>query len=84
MTHRNLNGKCSENLQDTFIKRSRISSYSIRNSQDLHLTMPLLGFTTSKRYSLDAGVRFPTKSRLQSSSIEWLSASDQITPPKGL
>ena len=45
MTHKILNGKCPENFQDKFTKRSKVSSYSTRNSQDLHLPKPRLEFT---------------------------------------
>ena len=45
MTHKILNGKCPENLQDNFAKRPEISSYSTRNSRDLHLPKPRLEFT---------------------------------------
>ena len=45
MTHKILNGKCPENFQDKFTKRSRVSSYSTRNSRDLHLPKPRLEFT---------------------------------------
>ena len=45
MTHKIHNGKCPENLQDRFAKRSQISSYSTRNSRDLHLPKPRLEFT---------------------------------------
>ena len=37
-----LHGKCPDILQDNFTKRSQISSYSTRNSPDLHLPKPQL------------------------------------------
>ena len=45
MTHRILNGKCPESFQDKFTRRSKVSSYSTRNSRDLHLPKPRLEFT---------------------------------------
>ena len=45
MKHKMLNDECPENLQDKFTKRSKVSSCSTRNSQDLHLPRPRLEFT---------------------------------------
>ena len=45
MAHKVLNGKCQEHLQDKSTKRCQVSSYSARNSQDLHLPKPRLEFT---------------------------------------
>ena len=45
MTHEILNGKCPENFQDKFTKRSKFSSYSTRHSRDLYLPKPRLEFT---------------------------------------
>ena len=45
MTHKILHGNCPDNLQNKFTQRSQISSYSMRNSQNLHLPKPRLEFT---------------------------------------
>ena len=45
MTHKILYSKCPDNLQDKFTKRSQISRYLTRNSQNLHLPKPRLEFT---------------------------------------
>ena len=45
MTHKILHGNCPDNLQNKFMRRSQISSYSTRNSQNLHLPKPRLEFT---------------------------------------
>ena len=45
MTHKILHGNCPDNLKNKFMRRSQISSYSTRNSQNLHLPKPRLEFT---------------------------------------
>ena len=45
MTHKILHGNCPDNLQNKFTRRSQISSYSTRNSHNLHLPKPRLEFT---------------------------------------
>ena len=45
MTHKILHGNCPDNLQNKFTRRSQISNYSTRNSQNLHLPKPRLEFT---------------------------------------
>ena len=45
MTHKILHGNCPDNLENRFMRRSQISSYSTSNSQNLHLPKPRLEFT---------------------------------------
>ena len=88
MTHKILHRNCPENLQNTFTRRSQISSYSTRNSHNLHLPKPRLEFTKKsfqltgatawneilQKYRITLFKRLQKGSKTTPQELRWVSA----------